>query len=104
MAYEQLRHFVEKLRADGDLVEIGIPVSPDLEITEITDRVCKTGGPALLFSHPVGSEIPLLIKRLWLRAPHGRRAWRRLFGLHRRTHTRTPAYNSPPPAGGSGSP
>ena len=61
MAYEQLRHFVERLRADDELLEIDIPVSPDLEITEITDRVSKSGGPALLFNRPVGSEIPLLI-------------------------------------------
>ena len=27
-------------------------VDPDLEVTEVTDRVVKAGGPALLFEHP----------------------------------------------------
>ena len=36
---------------------------PDLEITEITDRVVKSGGPALLFEKPKGSEHPLLINQ-----------------------------------------
>ncbi|MBI3485145.1 MAG: menaquinone biosynthesis decarboxylase, partial [Acidobacteria bacterium] len=35
-----------------------------LEITEITDRVTKAGGPALLFERPKGSRIPLLINML----------------------------------------
>ena len=61
MAYDRLAHFVERLRLEKELVEIDCPVSPDLEITEITDRVSKPGGPALLFTRPVGSDIPLLI-------------------------------------------
>ena len=36
-------------------------VDPYLEITEFADRSVKTGGPALLFEKPKGSQIPLLI-------------------------------------------
>src|SRR5437588_959991 len=44
----------------GELKTIRTPVNPILEIAEITDRVSKSGGPALLFSkvegHP-GSQV-----------------------------------------------
>jgi len=61
MAYRYLSHFIERLRLERELAEISVPVSTDLEITEITDRVVKSGGPALLFRHPDGSDTPLLI-------------------------------------------
>ena len=48
--------------ADG-LVEITVPVDPHLEITEITDRVSKRFGPALLFRNVIGSEFPVLINQ-----------------------------------------
>src|SRR5258708_9214476 len=35
-----------------------------LEITEITDRVTRAGGPALLFERPKGSRVPVLINML----------------------------------------
>ena len=38
-------------------------VDPELEITEITDRTVKAGGPALLFENVKGSEHPLLINQ-----------------------------------------
>ena len=38
-------------------------VDPDLEITEITDRVVKSDGPALLFENVKSSRLPLLINR-----------------------------------------
>ena len=44
MAYKDLREFIARLEAAGELVRITAPVSRDLEITEITDRVSK--GPA----------------------------------------------------------
>jgi len=36
-------------------------VDPILEITEFADRSVKSGGPALLFEHPKGSSVPVLI-------------------------------------------
>ena len=44
-------------------MRISAEVDPDLEITEIVDRTVKSGGPALLFEHPKGSEHPLLINQ-----------------------------------------
>ncbi len=61
MAYSSLKDFVIHLHQQGELVEIKEPVSPYLEITEITDRVSKAQGPALLFTNPKGYDIPVLI-------------------------------------------
>lgn len=54
MAYRDFQHFIETLESKGELKRIGEPVSPYLEITEIADRMMKSGGPALLFENPVG--------------------------------------------------
>ena len=63
MAYKDLREFVAKLEEEGELVQVKASVSPELEITEIADRVSKqgAGGPALLFENVKGSSFPLLI-------------------------------------------
>ena len=60
MEYKDLRDFIEQLEKGGDLKRISKRVSPNLEITEISDRVLRAGGPALLFEHPGESKIPLL--------------------------------------------
>jgi 4-hydroxy-3-polyprenylbenzoate decarboxylase len=60
MAYCDLQEFVKRLDAAGELVRIKEPVSPHLEITEITDRVSKRYGPALLFENVQGYRIPVL--------------------------------------------
>jgi 4-hydroxy-3-polyprenylbenzoate decarboxylase len=64
VAYRDLRDFLAKLEKAGELARIGIEVDPVLEITEITDRVTKAGGPALLFEKPKGSKIPVAINLL----------------------------------------
>jgi 4-hydroxy-3-polyprenylbenzoate decarboxylase len=60
MAYESLGAFVRALRAAGELATIEAAVDPHLEIAEITDRVVKAGGPALLFRNVRGSRFPVL--------------------------------------------
>ncbi len=64
MAFSDLRDFIAHLEQRGQLRRITAPVSRDLEITEITDRVVK--GPAeknvaLLFERVEGFEIPVLM-------------------------------------------
>jgi 4-hydroxy-3-polyprenylbenzoate decarboxylase len=59
-----LRDFIKHLEKTGDLARIATPVSRDLEITEIADRVMK--GPAernkaLLFENVDGFDIPVAI-------------------------------------------
>ncbi|MFQ5840435.1 MAG: menaquinone biosynthesis decarboxylase [Candidatus Methylomirabilales bacterium] len=61
MGYLDLREFLKVLDREGELRRITVPVDPILEISEITDRVTKVGGPALLFEQPKGSRIPVLI-------------------------------------------
>jgi 4-hydroxy-3-polyprenylbenzoate decarboxylase len=58
-----LREWIALLEKEGELVRVSAEVDPDLEITEITDRVVKAGGPALLFEKPKGSTHPLLINQ-----------------------------------------
>jgi len=73
LAYDDLRDWIKTLEKHGELKRIREEVSPDLEITEITDRVSKigaasgkavqspamkgnyaAGGPALLFENIKG--------------------------------------------------
>src|SRR5436190_2441283 len=58
-----LRDWISLLEREGELVRISAEVDPDLEITEIVDRVVKSGGPALLFENPKGASHPLLINQ-----------------------------------------
>ena len=64
MAYKDLQDFIQTLEACGELKRISTEVDPYLEITEITDRVSKAGGPALLFEHVKGSEYPVLMNAM----------------------------------------
>ncbi|MDI3481915.1 MAG: 4-hydroxy-3-polyprenylbenzoate decarboxylase [Tepidanaerobacteraceae bacterium] len=61
MAYRDLQDFIKALEGKGLLKRIKTEVDPELEITEIYDRVVKSGGPALLFENVKGSSFPLLI-------------------------------------------
>ncbi|MDP4152365.1 MAG: menaquinone biosynthesis decarboxylase [Bacillota bacterium] len=61
MAYRNIRHFINALDKKGLLKRISCEVDPELEITEITDRVSKAFGPALLFEKVKGSDFPVLI-------------------------------------------
>ena len=60
MAFDSLQNLVEFLRETDQLACITESVSPHLEMTELTDRVVKKGGPALLFEHPTGYNYPVL--------------------------------------------
>lgn len=61
MAYKDLQHFIKVLKDKDLLLEIEAEVDSKLEITEITDRVSKDFGKALLFKNVKGSNYPLLI-------------------------------------------
>lgn len=58
--YKDLRDFIEQLESRNLLKRIDYPVSPYLEMTEVSDRVLKQGGPALLFTNPKDASIPVL--------------------------------------------
>jgi 4-hydroxy-3-polyprenylbenzoate decarboxylase len=58
--YSDLRDFVAKLEALGELRRVRAEVSPRLEMTEVCDRTLRARGPALLFENPAGHRIPVL--------------------------------------------
>src|SRR3954466_9417896 len=58
-----LRGWSALVEREGELVRVDAEVDPELEITEINDRVVKQGGPALLFEHVKGSDRSLLINQ-----------------------------------------
>jgi len=75
MPIRDLNQFLETLTKRKQLWRIAAPVSATLEISAITDRVCK--GPAeqnraLLFEHVHGSDLPVLTNAF---GSAGRMAW-----------------------------
>lgn len=55
MGYKSLRHCLEDLEQQGDLVRIRSEVDPDLEMAEIHRRIFEAKGPAILFENVKGS-------------------------------------------------
>jgi 4-hydroxy-3-polyprenylbenzoate decarboxylase len=60
MSYSGLTEFITDLEKKNELLRIKQFIDPDLEITEITDRVVKSGGKSLLFEN-TGTGFPVLI-------------------------------------------
>ena len=60
MKYKDLRDFIAQLEALGELKRISHPVDPNLQMTEIANRVLRAEGPALLFENPIGYDMPVL--------------------------------------------
>jgi 4-hydroxy-3-polyprenylbenzoate decarboxylase len=60
MSYSGLKEFIKVLEKKNELLRIEQFVDPVLEITEITDRVTKSHGKALLFEN-TGTDFPVLI-------------------------------------------
>ena len=67
--FRDLREFLAHLESRGELKPIDAPVSPALEITEISRRVLAKRGPALLFTNA---------------SPRGVRVLANLFGTEER--------------------
>lgn len=65
MASEEMKNFINILEENNELIRIKEYVNPELEITEITDRVSKSGGggKALLFEN-TGTAFPVLINAM----------------------------------------
>ncbi len=58
MKYKDLREFVQQLANMGELRRITTPVDTVLEMTEVSDRVLRAGGPALLFEQATQAGRP----------------------------------------------
>jgi 4-hydroxybenzoate decarboxylase subunit C len=61
MPFPGLQEFIGYLEKKGHLKRIRAEVDPELEITEITQRVLREGGPALLFERPKGGSMPVVM-------------------------------------------
>ena len=64
MTYKRLDEFIVRLEEAGEIIRISTPVSSELEITEITDRISKlpdNKNKALYFEKVEGSRFPLVI-------------------------------------------
>jgi 4-hydroxy-3-polyprenylbenzoate decarboxylase len=57
MKYRDLREFVHALEGTGRLQRVAEPVSTRLEMTALSDRVLRAGGPALWFDRPVAGAV-----------------------------------------------
>ncbi|WP_213357768.1 UbiD family decarboxylase [Chlamydiifrater phoenicopteri] len=55
-----LRKFLSLLRKSNQLIDVRVPVDPNLELAEIHRRVIGEGGGALLFHKVLGSPFPVV--------------------------------------------
>ena len=60
MSFHDLRQFLDRLSARGQLLEVDAPIDPELESTALSLRALRANGPALLLHNPTGSAHPLL--------------------------------------------
>lgn len=58
--FDDLRSFIRMLERAGQLKRVRAAVDPHLEMTEVSDRVLRARGPALLFENPTGHQVPVL--------------------------------------------
>lgn len=63
MAFNNTLDFIQHLEQADELVRIKTKIDPYLEVSEITDRVIKAGGKALLFEN-TGTEFPILMNAM----------------------------------------
>lgn len=63
MTFSGLSDYISHLDSCGDLCRVKCRVDPHLEMTELADRMVKSGGKALLFED-TGTGFPLLINSL----------------------------------------
>src|SRR5262245_3847277 len=61
MIFGDLQDFLRHLEQLGQLRRVRAEVDPELEVTEITQRVLREQGPALLFERPRGASTPLVM-------------------------------------------
>jgi 4-hydroxy-3-polyprenylbenzoate decarboxylase len=64
MPHRSLADFLEELGQAGELVRVDAQVDPCLEVAEITRRIARADGPALLFASQKGHDLPLVTNLL----------------------------------------
>ena len=61
MAISDLRTYVRVLENAGLLKRVSVEVDPELEVSEIAQRLVREDGPAVLFENVKGSSYPIAI-------------------------------------------
>jgi UbiD family decarboxylase len=64
MPFADLRSFVDRLEAEGELRRVAVEVDLAYELGAICRRAADLDGPALLFEHPRGHSMPVLANLL----------------------------------------
>ena len=64
MAFTDMQSFMHVLEARGLLKRVMVPVSAELEVTEIATRLVREGGPAVVFENVEGASYPLVVNLL----------------------------------------
>ncbi|MGL1489115.1 hypothetical protein ACSTJG_25145, partial [Vibrio parahaemolyticus] len=59
MRHRNTAEAIADLQAHGQLVRVDHPVDPELGVAEIQRRLYRSRGPAVLFTHPKGTDFPL---------------------------------------------
>ncbi|MBI4649765.1 UbiD family decarboxylase, partial [Candidatus Desantisbacteria bacterium] len=59
--YKDLRHYISSLEENNWLMRVKTEVNAELEIAEISNRMTRSNGPALLFEKVTGYTYPVLI-------------------------------------------
>ena len=60
MPYNDFREFLDFLKKEGELKTCKREVDVRIEIAKVTDKTCKTGGPAILFNNVRGCDTPVV--------------------------------------------
>jgi UbiD family decarboxylase len=71
MGFKDLREFILKLEAEGELQRIKVAVDWDLEISSIMRKIFEIDGPACLFEKVKGSQFPVLSGALYRHKKYG---------------------------------
>ena len=100
MAFQDLREFIAFLEKRGQLQRINAPVSNDLEITEITDRVSQGGRSSAALRERARLRHARAHQHLRQLRAHVLGARRRESGRVGRAHHEVARYRAEPPARG----
>ncbi len=61
MGYRDLREFLQRLKQEGELIEIEEELDPKYEVTAILEKLGGQESPAVLFKNVKGYNIPVAV-------------------------------------------
>lgn len=64
MAFKHLQEFIDLLDSEGELIRVKEFVNPNLEITEVVDRVSKSSNNKAILFENTGTDFPILINSM----------------------------------------